>query len=52
MRVLLSLAGNAALGILAGYGIADAASVYGLTTPLCTCIGFVGGCCAGLAAVL
>ena len=52
MRFVLSLAGNAVFGLLAGYGIADAATLYGFGPPLCTCAGLIGGCVAGLASSL
>ena len=50
MRYFLSFAGNAMLGGLAGFGMADAASVYGLTPLFYECAGLLCGCLAGAAA--
>ena len=52
MRYFLSFAGNAVLGGLAGFGMADAASVYGLTPLFYECLGLLGGCLAGAAAFI
>ncbi|HEX7617477.1 MAG TPA: hypothetical protein VF480_02035 [Verrucomicrobiae bacterium] len=40
------------LGVLAGLGMADAATGYGLTPLFYECTGFVGGCLAGAAVVI
>jgi hypothetical protein len=49
MRYFLSFAGNALLGGLAGFGMADAAAVYGFTPLFYECTGLLGGCLAGAA---
>jgi len=49
MLQLFRFASLAALGLLAGFGMADVASGHGLTPILYECTGFVGGCLAGAA---
>ena len=49
MRQLFRFASIAALGILAGFGMAEVASGHGLTPIFYECTGFVGGCLAGAA---
>jgi hypothetical protein len=52
MRCFFSLAGNVILGGLAGFGMAEAAAVYGLAPLFYECTGLLGGCLAGAAACI
>jgi hypothetical protein len=52
MRQFFSFVSIAMLGVLAEFGMADAAAGYGLTPLFYECTGFVGGCVAGAAAVI
>jgi hypothetical protein len=52
MRQLFRFASLAALGLLAGFGMADVASGYGLTPFFYEATGFVGGCLAGAAGLI
>jgi hypothetical protein len=52
MRCLVSLTGNAILGALAGFGMAEAAAVYGLEPLIFVCTGLISGGLACAAACL
>jgi hypothetical protein len=53
MRCFLSLSGNIAAGLVAGYAIAGTVGVVFGLPPLATeCTGAIGGCLAGIAGCL
>jgi hypothetical protein len=52
MRCFLALAANIAIGVMAGFGVADAVVATGWTPMLYECAGLVGGGLAGAAACL
>ena len=52
MRCFLALAANIAVGVMAGFGVADAVVATGWMPMLYECAGLVGGGLAGAAACL
>jgi hypothetical protein len=52
MRQVLSCVSLAALGLLAGFGMADIAGGHGLTPVFYECTGLLGGCLAGAATII
>lgn len=52
MQYFASFAVNAILGALAGFGMGEAAAVYGISPLFYQCTGLIGGCLAGAAAFI